>query len=207
MAETGIRPGQLQKKRADQVRPVNEEYSVLDYTNGADRFQNKESCGHYGFIRTKTYNEVLADAPDRTHPWSELDKVNQDITDYARARFGVHISAKYWRQRYKTAAESMGVPANIFNFLEGTTPKDGQNAVNYALRNKLRFLRVYDQMMSLHLEPTAELPMPGTTSGISASQEQIDRIESKLDQLILSLAPGGAPRLHGGQTARAVFPH
>lgn len=183
LAQTGIRPGQLTKTRTDQIKPINEEYSVLDYTHESDKFQNKESCKHYGFIPTSTVQELIALARDKDHPWADLDKIMQDVTDYARAKFKVRITAKYWRARYKTIAESMGVPANIYNFLEGSTPKDGANAANYAQTNKLRFLRVYDQLMAPYLHPTADLPTPGTT-GIQASQKQLDRIESKLDQLL-----------------------
>jgi hypothetical protein len=132
-------------------------------------------------------NEQIALARDKTHPWADIDPIMQDITDYAKAKFKVHITPKYWRQRYKTIAESMGVPANIYNFLEGSTPKDGANAANYAQTNKLRFLRVYDQLMAPYLKPTAELPMPGANAGTTASQEQIDRMEAKLDKILTSL--------------------
>ncbi len=62
-------------------------------------------------------------------PFADMDKQTRDITDYAKARFHVHITAKYWRQRFKTIAENRGVPANIFNYLEGSTPNTGANAL------------------------------------------------------------------------------
>src|SRR5438093_750923 len=62
-------------------------------------------------------------------------KIWLDITQLAQVKFNVHITAKYFRQRFKTIAESLTHDPNFYNWLEGTTPRNGQNAANYAQSN------------------------------------------------------------------------
>ena len=187
LAYTGLRPTQLFNTRLDQIQPINEEYYILDYSKGADRLQVKTRLAHYGFCPKNKLDPLIQRAKENgqtviCHDWT---KILKDITDFARLQFKTHLTAKYWRQRFKTIAEHNNIPANIFNWLDGSTPNTGANALNYAQNNKLRFLRIYDQLLNPHLNPNSEeTTTTQAPEQTGASKEQLDRIETKLDKLL-----------------------
>ena len=187
LAYTGLRIHQLSLTRLDQIRPLNDDYYIIEYFRGADRFQNKESLAHYSIAPKTILDPLITRAKERgsTLLCDDAEKLTRDISDYASLTHKITLTAKYWRELFKTKAADAGCPPNIYNFLEGTTPKDGANALNYALANKLKFLRIYDELLAPYLAPLAQSAVLATTrKAATTDQEQLNRIESKLDKLL-----------------------
>ena len=186
-AFTGERPNELYNHRITQFRKLNDNYYALD----SIKFQNKGGLEHFTILPARIAEAAIKRAQD--NGWGRIRPNWIDawrrIRASALAGFGVHLTAKYLRQRYKTIAHDAGMPANHFNFLEGTNPTEGENARFYEQEDEAKLLREYDLLLSENLdlthigEPKASKPrLSDLLTGTEVEQilSDLQAIKSKL---------------------------
>jgi hypothetical protein len=178
-AYTGERPKELYEHRLTQFRRLNDNYYALD----SIKFQNKGGLDHFGILPAKIAEAAIKRAQD--NGWTTIlpDWPNKwrEIRTSVTTAFGVHLTAKYLRQRYKTIAHDAGMPANHFNFLEGTNPTAGGNAAFYEQEDETKLLREYDLLLADSLDLTTLTPTTRRQTSETLNSEEINR---KLDLIL-----------------------
>jgi len=186
-AFTGERPEELYGHRISQFRKLNDDYYALD----SIKFQNKGGVQHFCILPTAiaeaAINRSMAKGWTIIRPnWIDAWR---GITKSTTVAFGVHLTAKYLRERFKTIAHEAGMPANHYNFLEGSKPKEGANAAFYDLRDEQKFLREYDLLLSeaLNLTHVGAQKTQRRSLEIEGSEE----LNRKLDLIMAKLGIEG----------------
>jgi hypothetical protein len=181
-AFTGERPKELYEHRIEQFRKLNDNYYAVD----SIKFQNKGGLEHYGILPARVAEPTIKRAQD--NGWEVILPTWIDqwrkITKSTTVGFGVHLTAKYLRQRYKTIAHDAGMPANHFNFLEGTNPHEGGNAAFYEQEDEAKLLREYDLLLADSLDLTTATPTTRKQTSETLDSGEINR---KLDLILNKL--------------------
>ena len=186
---TGERPDEMYSHRITQFRKLNEHYYALD----SIKFQNKGGLAHYCIMPARIAEQAIKRAQD--NGWTTIKPNWRDtwrnITPAVTVAFGVHLTAKYLRKRFKTIAHDANMPSNHYNFLEGSKPTEGANAAFYELGDEAKFLREYDLLLSEALDLT-HIGAP-TTKRRPTGYEDSREINRKLDLILAKLGIENAP--------------